>query len=311
VTAVYVVVPEAIHAPARPSGGNTYDRHVCRGLAGLGWSVHRADGIQRIPDGATVLVDGLVASEVLVPHGSRLRLVVLVHMPRGDEGERAVLEAAAAVITTSAWARERLIGAHALPADRVHVAEPGVEAAGLAPGTAAGGELLCVANVIPGKGHDVLLAALTTIDDLAWHCACVGSLERDLAFVQRLRHDRVDFLGPRTGAELDRCYATADLLVLATRGESYGMVITEALARGLPVVVSDVGGVREALGDGLPGILVPREDPAALGAALRSWLGDADLRSRLRAAARERRATVTPWSTTASRVADVLTAASL
>jgi glycosyltransferase involved in cell wall biosynthesis len=235
---------------------------------------------------------------------------VLMHMPLGDEQERAVLEAAAAVITTSAWARDRLLEVHALPADRVHVAEPGVEPAELAPGTAAGGELLCVANVIPGKGHDVLLDALTTLADLSWGCTCVGSLDRDPAFAARLRHDRVNFLGPRTGAELDRCYAAADLLVLSTRGESYGMVIIEALARGLPVVVSDVGGVREALGDGLPGILVPPEDPPALGAALRSWLGDAELRSRLRAAARERRATLTAWSTTTSRIADVLTGVS-
>ena len=71
------------------------------------------------------------------------------------------------------------------------------------------------------------------------------------------------------------------------------MVVTEALARGLPVVAADVGGVPEALGrgaDGIrPGLLVPPEDPAALGAALRAWLGDAELRGRLRRAARERR----------------------
>jgi glycosyltransferase involved in cell wall biosynthesis len=310
VTAVHVVVPEGIDDPARPSGGNVYDRHVFRGLAALGWSVDRAGPIERIPQGAVVLIDGLVASDVLVPDASRLRLVVLMHMPVGDERERAVLKAAAAVITTSAWARDRLLELHALPAGRVHVAEPGVEPAELAPGTRAGGELLCVANLIPGKGQDVLIDALATIEELPWRCTCVGRLDRDPAFVARLRHDRVTFAGPRSGAELDRCYASSDLLVLATRGESYGMVITEALARGLPVVVSDVGGVREALGDGPPGILVAPEDPAALGAALRSWLGDAELRSRLRAAARERRRSLRPWSTTASRIADVLASVS-
>ena len=103
----------------------------------------------------------------------------------------------------------------------------------------------------------------------------------------------MSFPGPRTGAELDRGYAAADLLVLASRAETYGMVVTEALARGLPVIAADVGGLTEALGHGAdgirPGLLVPPEDPVALGAALRAWLGDAELRRRLRRAARGRR----------------------
>ena len=170
----------------------------------------------------------------------------------------------------------------------------------------------------PGKGHDVLLDALATMADLSWQCACVGSLDRDPAFVESLRHrsldrglgDRVSFSGPRTGAELDRSYAAADLVVLASRAETYGMVVTEALARGLPVVATDVGGVTEALGhgaDGLrPGLLVPSDDAAALGAALRAWLSDAELRGRLRRAARERRESLAGWSTTTSVVAGVL-----
>ena len=92
------------------------------------------------------------------------------------------------------------------------------------------------------------------------------------------------------------------------------MVVTEALARGLPVIAADVGGVPEALGHGAdgtrPGLLVPPEDPAALGAALRAWLGDAELRARLRRAARERRESLPGWSTTASVLAGVLAGAS-
>ena len=343
-TEVHVIVPEGIDDPARPSGGNTYDRRVCRGLAALGWSVHGhsvpggaeraalAHAVEQIPDGAVVLLDGLVASpapEVLVPHAARLRQIVLLHMPLGhrpaDDGvrarERAVLEAATAIVTTSGWTRRRLGELYTLPADRVHVAEPGVDAAVIAPGTPGGGALLCVAAVTRHKGHDVLLDALSTASELPWRCACVGSLDRDPAFADRVRRrgmagrlrDRVHFPGPRTGLELDRAYAAADLLVLPSHAETYGMVVTEALARGLPVLATDVGGVTEALGRApngtRPGLLVPPGDPAALGAALRAWLGDAELRTRLRRAARERRESLRPWAATTADLARVLVAA--
>jgi glycosyltransferase involved in cell wall biosynthesis len=295
-----------------------------------------ASVVERIPDNSVVLLDGLVAStapEVLVPQARRLRLVVLVHMPLGhrpeDDGpvaarmrERAVLTAVAAVVTTSAWARRRLLELYRLPAGRVHVAEPGVDAADLASGTATGGALLCVAAVTVGKGHDVLLDALETISDLSWHCVWVGSLDRDPAFVEGLRRrildgglrDRVCLRGPRTGAALDRSYAAADVMVLASRAETYGMVITEALARGLPVVAAEVGGRTEAVGQNTngarPGLLVPVDDAPALGAALRAWLGDAELRARLRRAAFERRELLPRWSITASVISAVLAGAS-
>jgi glycosyltransferase involved in cell wall biosynthesis len=260
-----------------------------------------------------VLLDGLIASpapEALVPHARRLRQVVLLHMPLEDSREREVLAAAADVIVTSDWSRRRLIDLYGL---RAHVAEPGVDAAALAPGTADGGTLLCVAAVTAGKGHDVLLDALATVADLPWRCTCVGSLEKEPAFADLVarRDDRVRFIGARTGRDLDREYAAADLLVLASRAETYGMVVSEALARGMPVLATDVGGVTEALGGNgaRPGLLVPPGDPAALGAALRSWLRDAELRARLRRAARERRATLRGWAATTDAVAAVLAGA--
>jgi glycosyltransferase involved in cell wall biosynthesis len=353
VNAVHFVVPDWIDDPARPSGGNTYDRQVCRGLSALGWSVyeHRvpgcwpqpdeaslarlADVLEAIPDDAVVLLDGLIGSpapEVLVPHARRLRLVVLVHMSlghrpaedRADEvrmREHAVLSAAVAVVTTSGWGRWRLLELYGLPPDLVQVAEPGVDASEPASGTAGGGALLCVAAVTYDKGHDVLLDALETVQDVPWRCACVGSLDRDPGFAEDLRRrvldsglgQRVRFPGPRTGPELDSIYEAADLLVLASRAETYGMVVTEGLARALPVVAADVGGLADALGHGAdgirPGLLVPPEDPAALGDALRAWLVDAELRSRLRRAAHQRRQSLPGWPSTASALAGVLGAA--
>jgi len=345
---VHVVVPDGIDDPGRPSGGNVYDRRLCDELGALGWAVkehpvpgswptpspadHAALGevVAGIPDGAVVLLDGLVAStapEVLVVGAQRLRLVVLVHMPLGGPGreaaddrrrEGAVLAAADAVVTPSTWTRRFLLDLHGLHPDRVHVVEPGVDAGGIAPGTPGGGELLCVAAVTPLKGHDVLLAALAMIRDLKWQCTWVGCLDRDPAFVDRLRdlarelriHDRVVTTGPLTGGGLGSAYASADLLVTASRAETYGMAVSEALARGIPVVAAGVGGVPEALGrapgGNRPGLLVPPDDPAALAAALRVWLGQPDLRRRLRHAAGQRRATLSGWSATAERVSRVL-----
>jgi glycosyltransferase involved in cell wall biosynthesis len=312
---VHFIVPEGIDDPSRPSGGNTYDRRVSDGLAEAGWIVHEhgIDALARIPDDAIVLLDGLIASpapDVLVPHAGRLRQVVLMHMPAGDARERAVLEAATAVVTTSRWTGRRLSELYRLPAERIHVAEPGVDPAPVASGTDSGEALLCVAAVTRHKGHDVLLDALATVADLSWRCTCVGSLDRDPAYaagVVRRANGHVEFTGPRTGSELDSTYAAADLLVLPSYAETYGMVVTEALARGVPVIATDVGGVSEALGDG--GLLVPPGDPAALGAALRAWLSDADLRAGLRSAARERRASLRPWAATASILTGVLAGA--
>jgi glycosyltransferase involved in cell wall biosynthesis len=100
------------------------------------------------------------------------------------------------------------------------------------------------------------------------------------------------------------------VLVLASRAETYGMVVTEALGRGLPVIGTDVGGLPEALGhaaDGSrPGLLVPPGDPWRFAVALRCWLTDPDLRDRLRQAARERRTTLSPWADTSARISRVL-----
>ncbi len=346
-TTVHAVLPDGIDDPARPSGGNVYDRRVCRQLVSRGWSVHDhavlgfwdrpdaaslaalAELMKAIPDDAVVLVDGLIASaapDVLVPETARLQLVVLVHMPLGPgTREHVILEAAAAIITTSAWTRRRLGELYALLPERIYVAQPAVDTvdtAELATGTPDGGALLCVAAVTYDKGHDVLLDALGAIADLSWDCLCVGRLDRDRAFVEAMRQrisdaglsDRVRLAGPRTGPALSRTYAAADLMVLASRAETYGMVIAEALAHGVPALATDVGGVTEALGHGVdgvrPGLLVAPEDPHALAAALRAWLADAKLRERLRQAARERRTSLPTWPATAGVIADVLAGAS-
>jgi glycosyltransferase involved in cell wall biosynthesis len=341
---LHVVVPAGIDDVARPSGGNVYDRRVCAELVAAGWTVseHHAPGawpdprpadeacldsfLGTLPARALVLVDGLIASAAPGPairYADRLRLAVLVHLPLGvtaparRASEAAMLARVAAVVTTSAWTRSWLVDHYRLPADRITVAVPGTDAAELATGTPSGGELVCVGAVTPTKGHDVLVEALARIRDLSWRCVCVGALDVDSTFAGRLRDcvratrlaDRMVFTGPLTGAGLDAVYRAADALVLPSRAETYGMVVGEALARGLPVVATSAGGVPQALGHspvGTPGVLVPPDDPAALAAALRSWLEDPDHRARLRLAAQARRPTLPTWREPAYRISRVI-----
>jgi glycosyltransferase involved in cell wall biosynthesis len=350
VSTIHVVVPAGIHDPAQVSGGNRYDREVCTDLRGAGWSVTEiaaegpwprpdadaltslARSLDALPDRALVLVDGLIASAaraVLVPRSERLRLVVLVHMVFGgqlvggaavpERDESAVLGAARAVVTTSDWTRRRLLERYRLPAARVSVARPGTEPAPVSPRTPGGGRLLCLGTLWPLKGQDLLLEALGSLGDLPWRCTLVGPLDRDPGFVDSLARrataagiaDRVRMPGTRTGSALRREYEDADLLVLPSRAETYGMVVTEALAAGVPVVATAVGGIPEAVGRtacGVPGLLVPPDDSAALAAALARWLTDAGLRRRLRGAALRRRETLPDWRTTGERIRSVLAA---
>ena len=339
---LHVVLPAGVDDPSRPSGGNLYDRRLLDGLRRGGrqveehevsgsWPAPDSDDLARLggvlatlPDDGLVLVDGLVASgsaAVLPRESERLRVVVLLHMPVGpDRSEALVLEAASAVVTTSAWARAQLRTWYGLR--HVDVALPGVDAVERVPRRrdAGGTSFLCVAAVHPGKGHDVLLEALAALGDRAWTLTCVGSLEVDPRFVSALQTQvyartwerRVLFTGPLTPAALSTSYDAADLLVLPSRSESYGMVVAEALAHGLPVVASAVGGVSEAFGGqepvgALPGMLVPPGDAPALTGALRSWLDDPGLRDRLGLSAQRRREANRSWDATVADVADVLT----
>jgi len=147
---------------------------------------------------------------------------------------------------------------------------------------------------------------------------CVGSLSRDPDFVDRLRSQieayglagRMRLVGPRIADLLGAAYAAADLLVLASRGETYGMVVTEALARGIPVLATAAGGLPDALGrapDGSqPGMLVPPDDPAALAGALRGWLSDGNMRQWLRRSARGRRTSLAGWAATSEIISKTL-----
>ncbi|MFJ5990818.1 glycosyltransferase family 4 protein [Lentzea sp. NPDC092896] len=309
-TNVHFVLPSDVEDAGSPSGGNVYDLRVSAGLNRLtvagDWprpsdTTALRQTLAAIPDGAVVLLDGLVSCgvpEVVVPHAERLRLAVLVHLPLADETgldpetarvldacEGQVLRAVSAVIATSPTAARDVARRHGL--DHVHVVVPGTDPAPLARGTDGVHHLLCVASITPRKGHDLLVSALRRIEH-DWRLTCVGPHR---PFLRELpRDERVSFPGPLAGKALTSAYDRADLFVLASRNETYGMVVTEALAHGLPVIAS---AVPDALGDG--GLLIPAGDENALEAALTRWFQDQEFRAELRSRALARRAVLSTW----------------
>ena len=337
-TALFVL-PRGIDDSALPSGGNRYDRRALDCLAARGWSVTtiELDGnwpspardaparleraLADLPDGSLVLVDGLVTAAVapaLNASAVRHRLVLLLHMIQGGAAEYAVASASRAIVATSRWSARRMAELVPMPRDRLHVAEPGVDPGDITPGSPAGDRLLCVGAIAHHKGQDVLAQALALLVRHRWTCTFVGSAAVEPAFARRVEAslhgsgigERVTFPGALTGGVLDEAYAAADLLVVPSRTEAYGMVVTEALARGIPVVCSDAGGLPQTLGvdagGAPPGLLVPAGDARALARSIGTWLEDPNLRTDLRARAVARRPTLHGWDRTTDQIERVL-----
>jgi len=332
--AVTFLVADGIDDPARVSGGNVYDQHVRDRLGAQGWyvsmvSVADAAGagaaLAALPDGVTVLVDGLVAAwapDHVTTAAARVRLVVLAHMVAAVfpgvtaaevEAERRALAAAHRVVVTSAWTARELARRGLVDAGRLSIAAPGAAASGP---SALGRRrrLLCVGVVAPHKGQDVLLAALARLPERDWACAIVGSTAVAAGFAAEVRRaaagfgGRVRLTGVLGRADLAAEYAHGGLLVAPSRVESAGMAIAEARARGIPVVAAAVGGIPDTVAGG-GAILVRPDDPAALAAALHSWMTDPALRRRLRREARAARTGLPTWDDTAAAVAAALEAA--
>ena len=277
-----------------------------------------------VPDGAVVVVDGLALGmlpELAARVTERLRLVALVHHPlayetglgeaaRAErfESERAALACARRIIVTSRTTAALLGDYGAAPA-RIGVVEPGTDPAPVAVGSRGPGlNLLCVATLTPRKGHAVLIDALARLKDRDWRLTCAGGAHFDAACARDIRNriaahglgQRVELVGEVGPAKLSDLYGTADALVLASFFEGYGVVLSEALARGLPII-STTGGAIPATVPAGAGLLVEPGHRGKLAAALQRACDDPSLLPRLGAAARRARAGLASWSTAAAR----------
>lgn len=295
---------------------------------------HAGRALASVGAGTIAVIDSLALSampDLLEREAARLRIVALMHLPlaatlglnrdtaaRFEAGERRALHAAALVVLTGTAALP-LLARYDLPADRIVIVEPGTDR--VAPtGPAKAGrhvrgllELLCVGTLNAIKGHDVLLEALAAMPSRDWQLTCAGSLTRDPATTARVRaaiarldlEDHVTLAGDLDGDALETCYGRADLFVLATRQETYGMAVAEALAHGLPVVATMTGAIPELVGSEA-GLLVPVDDTAALAAALARVTQDEGLRAQLAEGARRVRERLPTWDEAAGRLAAAL-----
>jgi glycosyltransferase involved in cell wall biosynthesis len=154
--------------------------------------------------------------------------------------------------------------------------------------------LIIVANLIPYKGHEDLLRALAGAQSQmpsSWILRCVGRDDGIGGYLTKLAQDlglsgRVTLIGERR--DVGALLAVSDIAILCSHEEGFSNAILEAMAAGLPVIATDVGGNRESVADGETGLIVPAKDPAALSTAILALASDAALRRRFGAAGRQR-----------------------
>jgi glycosyltransferase involved in cell wall biosynthesis len=282
------------------------------------------------PAGRIIVVDGLalgVLPETASQLADRNPLLALVHHPLALEwglsveqagalrtSERAALAAVQGVVVTSAATARLVASDYGVPAGRIMVARPGSDPAPLAQGSQDGVvRLLSVGAAVPRKGFDVLVAALATLKDLSWQLTIAGDRTRDRKAAAGIdadiaRHalqNRVAVLGAVSPQRLAELYADADVFVLASYFEGYGMAYAEAVAHGLPVIGTHAG----AIADTVPpdaGLLVEPGDVTAFAGALRRVIGDAGLRRRLASAARAAAPRLPTWRQSAEVFARAL-----
>ncbi|MEZ2370261.1 glycosyltransferase family 4 protein [Arthrobacter sp. RCC_34] len=314
------------------SGGNLYNARLAEHLEALGvrtdvmaldgaWPPGRPEDRESLAtalsDVPLVIVDGLVAAgapdEIDAAARAGSRVWVLSHMAfPGHAGlEGRALAAATGVICPSSFAAAQLQSLYGV--ERVHVARPGIQPAEPAVGSRPP-RIVCVAALLPNKSQLLLVEALARVGHLPWTATLIGSPDADPAYAARVAaavahhglEDRIRLTGELDGRELEDAWHAADLSVLVSERESFGMAVQESLAHGVPAVVRRGTGAEEALGAGGAGAAVELGGAPSLAETLAAWLEDSELAARWREAALARRATLPRWTETARAVLALL-----
>lgn len=285
--------------------------------------------LDRLTPGTKLVVDGLAlpAFAGLDDAVAAAGAVGLIHHPTSlepglgaaDRGrlhdiEQRLFRRLRAAIVTSATTAETLARDFAVPVERIATVDPGTDDA---PRSLGSGEARChvlsVGTLIPRKGHDLLLSALARLFDLDWRLTIVGSETADPVCTTALHAlvnelgiaGRVRFTGALVGDALEREWQSADIFALATHYEGYGMVIAEALKRGLPIVVTKGGAAGELLTPEA-GLACPVGDRDQISKSLRRLIFGRDLRREIADEAWKRGQTLPAWPDQAALFAKAL-----
>ena len=286
--------------------------------------------LSTIPAGQPIVVDGLalgVLPDVAASLASRHPLVALVHHPLALESglttelaealhrsERAALAEVKQVVVTSPTTARLVASDYGVPEDHITIVRPGSDRTPRTPrnpNTVI--NLLSVGAVVPRKGHDILICALATLADIRWRLKIVGDLTRDPKEAARLQDlvlqyqlsDRIEMVGAISTEHLSMLFHKADVFVLASRFEGYGMAYAEALMHGIPVIGTTAGAIPDTIPQGA-GLLVSPDNPDELAAALRSLIVDADRRRLLSEAAFQAGSRLPTWQQSAAIFAATL-----
>jgi len=281
-----------------------------------------------LPDDAALLIDGLAYGampEHLIRQFKR-PIIALCHHPLTLEAglspsrsaelkasETMALALARAVIVTSPATRDLLVADFGVGANRVAVAIPGTDPAPRSHGTGNPLQLLAVGSVVPRKGYDVLMRALSRLKGLDWHLDIAGADDRAPQAATVLRDlisttglsGRVTLNGAVSDERLSQLYASADIFVMSSLFEGYGMVLAEAMARGLPIVCT-TGGAAAETAPADAALKVPPGDDVALADALQTVMSNPARRTKMAEASWHSGLALPRWEETASIIADVI-----
>ncbi|BAN04104.1 glycosyltransferase [Ilumatobacter coccineus] len=243
-----------------------------------------------------------------------------------DRAEAEIIKCSDAICVSCVEEEEQFRRLYGDPNGHIEIIAPGVEQALFAPGAQAGarhalGEdpdvpvLLFVGRIQPLKGPDVAIRALWRLHQAGRSTARLlivggasgheGDLETERAhsLVDELGlHEHVEFISPQPHHILSTYYRAADVVIVPSRSESFGLVALEAMACGIPVVASAVGGLQSLVDDGVTGRLIDGRNPLDFAAAIGEILNDDEVRISMGKAAVEKASTYT-WAAAAARLA--------
>ncbi|MEL7164835.1 MAG: glycosyltransferase family 4 protein [Pseudomonadota bacterium] len=282
--------------------------------------------LSAVPAGTPIILDGLVFGAI-DPEGLaqvQAPVIAMIHHPLGLEtgigaaraaflrqNEAAALRHAAHVIVPSPETARVLAADFGADPARITCVPPGFDRPRVARAPVDPPLILSVGLLAPRKGHDVLIDALAQLADLPWQAQIAGKAH-DPDYAAQLRaqvedrdlQGRVAFAGEVGPDALTDMMNAATIFALATRYEGYGMVLSEAMLFGLPVVTCDAGAVAQTVGDAA--MLVPPDDADAFAAALRRLLTDPAAATALTDRARAKAATLPTWQDAARAFAGVI-----